>query len=159
MGAFKDEYYLSEDNTEIQQKIKDILLSEGWVMHYNDMVVEAVEQTEDDLENDSDIEEFCLYTEEDIEYDGVLNEFLFKKMVVRKGKKVKKWFSSDKNMQVIPSKDGGKPKLRVKKASEKIKRKKGALKAKIKRATKKAQSNIKRKLSNLKRSIFGIKRK
>ena len=158
MGRFKNNYFQESDYTQIQEEIKEILLAEGWVLHYNNNLNEAVEEKEDD--EDVDINDFCLYTEEDVDYeseDGQLNEFLFKKMVVRGGKKIKKWFSSDPRMQVVPNPSGGKPTLRIKKSAEKIKRKKGALRAKIKRAVKKAQSNLRRKLSQRKRSIFGLK--
>jgi len=150
MSTFKNYYLEEKEEKELQEAYTQHLIDNGYVL--NDDELDYENAVEEDVECED-----CCYTDIDVMDDGDLNERLFKKIVVRGGKKVKKWFTTDKNKRVQPDPGGGKPKEVVKKAKEKIARKKGALKGKIKRKTKAAQSKIKRRLSKLKRSIFGLK--
>jgi hypothetical protein len=146
MGAFKDKYITD------RERIND-LLADGWV--YNDEDLDY----DNPVEDDDKYQENCFYTEvdEDIMVEGIINERLLKKIVVRAGKKLKKWYSDSALKKVIIDPVTGRAKEVIKKVKEKIARKKGARKAKIKRSVKKSQSNLKRRLSKMKRSMFGIK--
>ena len=143
MGAFKELY------NEQKEYINE-LLNDGYVLDDADL---DFDNPEEELEED----ENAVYTDVDVEDNGELNERLVKKIVIRRGKKIKKWFSTDKNKHIVPNPDGGKPKEVKTLSKEKINRKKGARKAKISRKSGQAQSKIKRKMSNRKRKIFGLK--
>jgi len=116
--------------------------------------------SEDELEEDA----FAVYTEEDFDIDENDNmeegfQRLVKKIVIRNGKKKKRWTTEIPNHKVIPDPDGGRPTVQ-KMAPDEIRQKKKSQKlGAIKRKAKKAQILIKRKISNLKRQIFGFKRK
>lgn len=154
MGAFKDNYLKEKELIEKELKDEYIndLVERGYVLEDEDLETDFEYLDEDDGSCTE-----CVYTDIDIEDDGDVNERLYKKIVVRNGKKIKKWKTTDPRKKVVPDPAGGKPKEVVKKASERIKRKKGQLKGKIKRKVKGAQMKLKRKLSQRKRKMFGIK--
>lgn len=144
MGTFK-ELYLNEKEDD-NEYVKS-LLDKGYVFNDEDLDFDNIEEEVEEDEN-------CFYSDINEEH---LNEKLMKKIVVRAGKKIKKWISTDKNKRVVADPKGGRPKEVIVKSKEKIARKKGQRKAKIKRAAKKAQSRIKRRISKLKRAVFGLK--
>jgi len=146
MGAFKEQYF---EDKELTEAYISHLNEEGYVLDDNDLDFDTIEEDEGECTE-------CVFTDVDVLDDGDVNERLFKKIVVRGGVKKKKWFSTDPNKKIVHDKSGGKPKEVVKKAKEKIARKKGALKGKIKRKVKGAQSKIRARLSRMKRKIFGI---
>lgn len=85
-----------------------------------------------------------------------LNERLIKKMVIRKGKKVKKWKSSRPGYRTVMDKGTGRPKEVRMLPSEIRKRKKGQRMGKIKRKARQAQAKLKTKMSKRKRkSLLG----
>lgn len=143
MGAFKELY------NEQKEYINE-MLNDGYVLDDADL---DFDNPEEELVED----ENAVYTDVDVEDDGMLKEKIFKKLVIRGGKKIKKWFSTDPNKHIVPNPSGGKPKEVKTLSKEKINRKKGARKARIKRKSGQAQSKIKRKMSNRKRKIFGLK--
>lgn len=139
MGVFKDSYME-------EKEFKEKMFKEGWVLDDKDLDFDNIQEEKEEDPN-------CVYTELDV----MLNERLFRKTVVRLGKKVKKWFSTEKGKKVVTGKPGEKPHEEKIKSKEKIARRKGALRGKIKRSARKSQSKLKRRLSKLKRKIFGLK--
>ena len=153
MGAFKDSYYEDKEQymKELTEDYTNQLIKNGYVLDDADLDYDNV-QEDDEPDNDD-----CVYTDIDVMDESEINEMLFKKIVIRQGKKIKKWFSSDPRKKVQPNPDGkGKPKEVVKKVKEKIARKKGSLRGKIKRKAQASQIKLHSKLSRLKRKIFGI---
>lgn len=106
-------------------------------------------------------EENALYLpyneEEDNGEWGQIDERLWKKKVVRAGKKIIKWVTDQIGFRVVPDPAGGRPKLKRVTASEKIKKKKAQKKGAIKRKAKKAQMQLKRKISKRFRGMYGLK--
>lgn len=94
--------------------------------------------------------------DDDFELGVGINERLVKKVVIRKGKKIKKWKSDRPGYRTELDPDSGRPKEVRMNPAEIRKRIKGQRKGKIKRKAKKAQIQIKRKISQKKRkSLLG----
>lgn len=148
MGIFKDNYY---EEKSLLESYRTKLIEKGYVLNDSDLIDDEY------LEEDNEICTECIYTDIDVIDTGNLNERLFKKIVVRQGKKVKKWISSDPRKKIKTNPTGGKPTEVVKKSAERIARKKGSMRGKIKRKAKSAQIKIKSRISRLKRKMFGLK--
>ena len=115
-----------------------------------------------DIEDEDDV--YSTYTDLEDEYeddDSVEegNKRLFRRIVIRNGKKKKKWSTEIPNHKVIPDPDGGRPTVTKMKPDEIRRKRKGQKMGAIKRKSKKAQILIKRRISNLKRKVFGVKRR
>ena len=97
-------------------------------------------------------DEFSLYTDDmTVEAAEELSEKLIKKIVIRGGKKIKKFKSDRKNFRIVLDPDTNKPKEEKMSPDEVRKRKKGQIRGARKRKAGKAIANLKRKLSNKKR--------
>lgn len=146
-----DDYMDIDGDDEWESELE---VSDEIVKLFQDILNQEIQKEDENYEDvlAEDVSEVLLSEE-------VLNEFLFKKMVVRGGKKIKKWFSSIPGFKVVknPDNPNAKPKLVKVKSKEKIARKKGAKRAKVKKVAKKFMTAFKRKKSLKKRSMFGLK--
>lgn len=88
---------------------------------------------------------------------GELDEALKKKFVVRNGKRVAKWKSTRAGKYRVEYDENGKPKEVRITAQERVNRRKGQKKGKLKRAAKVANIEKKRKRSFIARRNVGLK--
>ena len=125
---------------------------------------EEKEKKDYEVDDESPDDEYALYTDPDKEFDfpeeeEEMNEKLVKKIVVRGGKRMKKWKSDKEGYRVVLDPDTGRPKEVRMKAAEKRKRKLAQKKASKKRKAGAAQAKVKRKISMRKRSLFSKPKK
>lgn len=129
---------------------------------YFNSLMEAEEKTiekenEKEYESEEEADEYALYTDPDIDYpEDELNERLSRKMVIRKGKKLRKWKSDREGYRVVKSKTGMPKEVRMT-AAETRKRKLAQRKASKKRKSTQATSKVRRSISNRKRKSAGLK--
>jgi len=167
MRNFK-EFYLQETKAEeeiindvMANIIKDVeneLSEEELIEKYENLSEKTLGKISNILDDQIEEEEgTAVFSEQDCE-DADLNERLFKKIVVRGGKKIKKFKSDRPGYRVVLDPSTGRPKEVRMKAAEVRKRKKSQKLGAIKRKAKQATARIKRAISKRKRATFGLKK-
>jgi len=163
MSNFKDFYLTEKEEEQIDSFIEALAtdiekgMSEDEIAEkYGDVSEEMLDVIEKII-NDGDFS--ALYTEIDQEDpEEEISERLVKKIVVRKGKKMKKWKSDRKNYRIVLDPSSNRPKEVRMNPEEVRKRKRSQRLGALKRKATSALAKIKRKISLRKRSTLGVRR-
>ena len=144
---------------EFEKDFENDVPEEDMIEKYKSLSMDLLDKLEE-LCNEEEDEYDAFYTEDlDLEENPMIAERLVKKIVVRKGKKIKKFKSDKPNFRVVLDPDTKRPKEVRMNSAEVRKRKRGQRLGAIKRKASSAISKIKRKISNKKRGLFGLGKK